>query len=86
MTARSTVTAKGQVTIPKQVREALGIHEADGVEFEVRQGEAVLRPVTRSFLARFASIKPRQRPENWKQIRKRVAEDVARRRREKGRG
>ncbi|MBM3471250.1 MAG: AbrB/MazE/SpoVT family DNA-binding domain-containing protein [Armatimonadetes bacterium] len=32
------VTAKGQVTIPKSVRDRLGIHAADVVEFEVRQG------------------------------------------------
>ena len=86
MTGRSIVTTKGQVTIPKHVRETLGIREADVVEFELRAGEAVLRPVSRSFLSQFASIAPKEHPEKWKQVRKRVAEDVARRLTERRRG
>lgn len=38
------VTVKGQVTIPKRVREYLGIQPGSGVEFEVGpQGEVLLR-------------------------------------------
>ena len=38
------VTVKGQVTIPKRVREHLGIKPGSGVEFEVgTKGEVVLR-------------------------------------------
>ena len=38
------VTVKGQVTIPKRVREHLGIRPGSGVEFEVGpQGEVLLR-------------------------------------------
>lgn len=38
------VTVKGQVTIPKRVREYLGIRPGSGVEFEVGpQGEVLLR-------------------------------------------
>lgn len=38
------VTTKGQVTIPKRVREYLGIQPGSGVEFEVGpQGEVLLR-------------------------------------------
>jgi AbrB family looped-hinge helix DNA binding protein len=36
------VTAKGQVTIPKAVREALGINEGDQVVFRVEGKWAVL--------------------------------------------
>lgn len=77
--ARAVVTSKGQVTIPKPVREALGIRESDPVEFEVRGGEAVLRPAAGSFLARFGSVAPRRRPEDWKRIRRQVAAEVAKR-------
>lgn len=79
MADRSVVTAKGQVTIPKPVREALGLQEAAVVEFEIRSGEAVLRPARQTFLARFASIRPRERPEKWEKVRQRVADNVARR-------
>jgi AbrB family looped-hinge helix DNA binding protein len=38
------MTMKGQVTIPKPVREALGLSPGDGVEFDVnRAGEVVVR-------------------------------------------
>ncbi len=43
------VTVKGQVTIPKRVREYLGIQPGSGVEFEVGpQGEVLLRKAGRS--------------------------------------
>ena len=38
------VTEKGQVTIPLNVRRHLGIAPGSQVEFELRHGEAVLRP------------------------------------------
>lgn len=42
------VTVKGQVTIPKRVREYLGIQPGSGVEFEVGpQGEVLLRKADR---------------------------------------
>lgn len=41
----ATVTSKGQVTIPKEVRDALGIKERDRVAFIVEGGRAVLVPV-----------------------------------------
>jgi antitoxin PrlF len=40
------VTSKGQVTIPKQVREALHVGPGSTVEFDVnKSGEVVLRKV-----------------------------------------
>jgi len=44
MTEEATVTKKGQVTIPKKVRERLGLTEGRKVTFEVRGKEAVLLP------------------------------------------
>jgi AbrB family looped-hinge helix DNA binding protein len=44
----SNVTSKGQVTIPKKVRERLGIEAGSAVAFELTDaGEVVLRPVVR---------------------------------------
>ncbi|MEK6245096.1 MAG: AbrB/MazE/SpoVT family DNA-binding domain-containing protein [Pseudomonadota bacterium] len=44
----STVTSKGQVTIPKQVRRALGIRQGSRVGFAVRNGKAELKVVHRA--------------------------------------
>ncbi|MDA8065256.1 MAG: AbrB/MazE/SpoVT family DNA-binding domain-containing protein [Thermaerobacter sp.] len=39
----SVVTVKGQITLPKRVRDGLGLRRGDEVEFELRNGEAVIR-------------------------------------------
>ena len=43
----ATMTSKGQLTIPKAVREALGLREGDQVRFEIDQtsARATLEPV-----------------------------------------
>jgi AbrB family looped-hinge helix DNA binding protein len=42
------VTSKGQVTIPKEVREHLGLAFGDRLDFLIgRGGDVVLRPATR---------------------------------------
>jgi AbrB family looped-hinge helix DNA binding protein len=41
-----TLNARGQVTIPKQVRDFLGLGPGSEVRFEInRTGDAVIRPV-----------------------------------------
>ncbi len=45
----ATVTSKGQITIPKNVRTSLHLHAGDRVAFVVHgQNEVVLTPITRS--------------------------------------
>jgi AbrB family looped-hinge helix DNA binding protein len=41
----STVTIKGQVTIPKEVRDLLHIHPNDKVDFIIEGGRAIIVPV-----------------------------------------
>lgn len=36
---RARVTSKGQVTLPKRLRQSLGIQEGDHVEFAVESGQ-----------------------------------------------
>ncbi len=38
-----TVTSKGQVTLPKSVRDALGIEPGTEVDFDVEEGRVVMR-------------------------------------------
>ena len=44
----STVTSKGQVTIPKAVRRELGIRQGSRVVFAVKNGKAEVRVVHRA--------------------------------------
>ena len=55
MDAAAKVTSKGQVTVPKVVREALGIKEGDEVVFRVEGNRAVLAK-TPSFLDLAATV------------------------------
>ena len=44
----ATLTSKGQVTIPKEIRESLNLHAGDKIEIVVtEQGEAIIRPVSK---------------------------------------
>ena len=44
----STVTSKGRVTIPKEVRRALGIRQGSRVAFATKNGKVELRVLHRS--------------------------------------
>ena len=39
------VTRKGQVTIPKKIREAIGIKPGSEVNFQIHKGECVLKKI-----------------------------------------
>jgi antitoxin PrlF len=46
--ALAKLTSKGQITIPKSVRDSLRLNVGDKVEFIVTEGqEALLRPITK---------------------------------------
>ena len=46
--ALATITSKGQVTIPKDIRESLKLHSGDKIEILVtKNGEAIIKPVSR---------------------------------------
>ncbi len=38
----STLTSKGRTTVPKEVREALGLQEGDKLTWEIRGGRVVV--------------------------------------------
>jgi AbrB family looped-hinge helix DNA binding protein len=43
----ATITSKGQTTIPKEIREKLGLHPGDKVDFVMGgDGIVTLRPIT----------------------------------------
>jgi AbrB family looped-hinge helix DNA binding protein len=69
---RARITYKGQVTIPKKVREALSIKEGESVMFQIEGDHAILKPIKNS-LQNFYGILPATRPyENTEEVRKDV--------------
>lgn len=44
MPVSAKITSKGQVTLPREIRERLGVQDGDRVRFEVENGAVVLYP------------------------------------------
>lgn len=55
MDARASLTSKGQVTIPKRVRDALDLHEGDELLFRVERTRAIVAK-TPDFLELASSV------------------------------
>lgn len=75
------VTSKGQITIPKRVREELGIRVGDVVTFLLRDDHALLRPIHRTSLRELHGALPATRPFPGRdEVRRQVREERAARR------
>ncbi|HXH41965.1 MAG TPA: AbrB/MazE/SpoVT family DNA-binding domain-containing protein [Thermoanaerobaculia bacterium] len=69
MDVPATLTSKGRITLPKSVRDALGLKEGDRVLFRVLEGRAVLAKVADFLdLARRVSVAPGKRGASWQEI------------------
>ena len=56
------ITSKGQITIPQEIRDALGLERGDRVSFRSRaDGVVELVPERIDLLSLKASLKPRRR-------------------------
>jgi AbrB family looped-hinge helix DNA binding protein len=56
---RSTVTSKGQITIPKSIRDALQLDVGDRVQFRLREdGVVEMQPETGNILALAGILRP----------------------------
>lgn len=76
------VTFKGQITIPKAVREALDIRTGDSVTFRIERDHAVLKPLKKKALLDFYGALPSTRPYPGveavrKKVRHKIAERIA---------
>jgi antitoxin PrlF len=70
MDVAARLTSKGQVTLPKAVREALGLHEGDRVVFRVEGSYAVLaRTADLLELAGAVPVSSAQRGADWDEVR-----------------
>lgn len=69
MDVPATLTSKGQITLPKSVRDALDLKEGDRVLFRVLEGRAVLAKVEDFLdLAGSVSVAPGKRGAAWPEI------------------
>jgi antitoxin PrlF len=80
MDVSARLTSKGQITIPKSVREALDLHEGDALLFRVERSRAVLAK-TPDFLslAGAVPVPSGKRGTDWSEIVRRTRGERARR-------
>ena len=73
----STITRKGQVTIPKAIRDRLGVKEGEKVLFVMRGEEVVLKVVKGTILDLRGSVQPSAHSEDYEKIRQSVRQTIA---------
>ncbi len=72
-----TVTEKGQVTIPAQIRRALGLEANSRVVFAVRDGQVLLTAARETLHSAFGAVPPLSRPEDFQALRDQAIRDKA---------
>jgi antitoxin PrlF len=73
----TTMTQKGQVTIPAAIRARLGLRPKDRVRFDVDGDEVKLRPASSNLLAGLGAVAPHRCPEDWSAVEDAVEELMA---------
>jgi len=73
----SKLTSKGQITIPKRIREKLNLEPGDRVLFIEKEGGVVLVPVKNTLHDLRGSVKSRNNPEDFDDIRRTVKKHIA---------
>jgi antitoxin PrlF len=71
----SVVTQKGQVTIPAEIRRALGIKTSDRVVFILEEGRVFMEPTAETLDSVYGAVEPLQRPEDFQRRRDDAIED-----------
>lgn len=72
MVMKSTLTSKGQTTIPNQIRKQMGLKAGDGLVYSIDGDHIVVKPVKGTLLDAYASVKPKRRPEDFSRVRRQV--------------
>ncbi len=76
----ASVTERGQVTIPAEIRKALGISKRSKVIFRVEDGVVVLKKPRYSSIAEMVADPPPlklKRPMSWEEMQEIAHDDVA---------
>lgn len=68
--AEATVSAKGQITIPKSIRLLMGIKANDKVIFVPDGEQIILQPVKGDLLSLYGSVKHEGEPIDFKKLRR----------------
>ena len=76
----SRVTSRGQVTIPKGIRDSLGLKPGDWVRITIDEGRLVIQPAKVGLQNLRGTVEPRKKPEDFGAVRDMARKAMARRR------
>lgn len=76
ISTKTRITQKGQVTIPKEARDYLGLKTGSRIEFKINKGQVFIQPAD-SLEKNLGIIKPKNYPENFSFIRKKIQKKLA---------
>ena len=71
----STITSKGQVTVPAEIRRTLGLKPQDKLVFRVVEGKVEVEPFPMTLEEAYGSVEPLEKPENFEAVRAAVREE-----------
>jgi len=74
----TSVTEKGQVTIPQEIRRIMGLQPRDKVRLEVEGDVVKISRASSKLIQWFGSVTPRNKPEDFQKIREEFEKEVAR--------
>ncbi len=75
----ASITQRGQVTIPAEVRRLLGIKPRGKVTFRIEADQVRLVPPAFTLETAYGSVTPLEKPEDFEKISRAVKEERARR-------
>ena len=75
----SSLTTKWQTTIPKEVRNLLGLKPNDKILYFIEGEKVILKPMKGNVLDLRGSVESREKPVDFEKIRESVKKRVARR-------
>jgi AbrB family looped-hinge helix DNA binding protein len=79
----TTMTQRGQVTVPSEVRRLLGLKPRDKVTFAIEEDVVTLTPARFTVQSSFASVKPLRGKTDFKRISREARDDKLKRDRSK---
>lgn len=73
----TTMTKRGQVTVPAEVRRLLGLKPRDKVAFEIDNGEVRIAPASFTLESAYGSVRPATRTKELKAISRSARDEKA---------
>jgi antitoxin PrlF len=73
----TTLTKKGQVTVPVEIRKFFGLKTNDKITFKISEGIVQISPAKYSIEDVYGIVKPINKPENYKKVRETAVNEYA---------